>query len=182
MNGRRFLARVWRVVVGGALATALVGCAGPGSGSTLTPGATGGSPAGARIVAQVASYEIVARRPNRLLVALLADDNRWLSFGSVRMSFQSLGDRSGSAAPSVSVPDASAKFLPIPGSPSGAANAKPTLTFPADGHGVYSADPVSFPQPGFWQVIAHGNLADGTQFEADAAFEVVAKPVGRLGR
>ena len=55
-------------------------------------------PASAAIVAEVASYQLVANQPGRLLVALLTGDNRWLSFGSVRVRFSYLGDGQGSSA------------------------------------------------------------------------------------
>jgi hypothetical protein len=143
------------------------------------------SPSGQGIVAEVVSYQLVANQPGRLLVALLTADNRWLSFGSIGVSFTYLGDAvetpskpPPAAAPSSEVVagDATAQFLPIPGSPQGEGR-PPTLTFAADGRGVYAVEPIILPRAGYWQVAAQGTLADGSRFTADAAFVVLKKPL-----
>jgi hypothetical protein len=156
------------------LTVALAGCSGSATGTSSAASPTP-SEGAAGIVAQVASYELVAERPGRLLVALLAADNRWLSFGSVGMDFTYMGDRTHSAPPGVGVAAATAEFLAIPGTPEGEGD-PPTLTNPADGRGVYAVEPITFPAAGFWQVTAHGAIGDGTSFTADAAFEVLASP------
>jgi hypothetical protein len=155
----------------GLLTIALGACAGPGA-SGPPMGTASAAASGPGIVAEVASYELVARRPGRLLVALLAADNRWLSFGSVDMRFTFMGDRTHSAPPGVGLDPAAAPFLPIPGTPEGDGR-QPTLTNPADGRGVYAIEPITFPAAGFWQVTASGALEDGGTFSADAAFEVL---------
>ncbi len=153
-------------------------CAAPGQTPVTSPTA-----AGQAIVAEVASYQHVARQPGRLLVALLTADNRWLSFGAVGVRFSYLGDGSTSPtgdivtspSPDVVAGAATATFLPIPGSPDGAGR-PPTLTLPADGRGVYAVEPVTFPRAGFWQVVARGQLGDGSPFTAEAAFTVLDVP------
>ena len=147
--------------------------------SCATPAAQGpsASPAinGNAIVAQVASYQHVVNQPGRLLIALMAADNRWLSFGSVELSFTYLGTRAASPPPDVKMADTTATYLPIPGSPEANGRA-PTLTFPADGRGVYAVEPITFPRAGYWQLVAQGELGDGSQFTADAAFTVLDTP------
>jgi hypothetical protein len=169
------------VVVALVIAVVLAACTTP-SGSSSRPAtrSAGG------VVAQVATFQIVANKPQRLMVALISDDNRWLSFGSVGMSFAyigpaasggSMGGRataSGSVAPTVE--NATASFLPIPGSPADGGS-KPMLTAPADGHGLYAVEAIRFPAAGYWQLVASGTMADGTALKADAAFEVRAAPV-----
>lgn len=149
------------------VALALSSCSAPAS----TP-----QPTGPGIVAEVASYEMVVGQPGRLLVALLTADNRWLSFGTVPVRFEFLGDGSGSVSPTAVPPPATAAFLPIPGSPDGV-GASPELTLPADGRGVYAVEPVTFERAGYWRVIADGSLTDGRSFEADAAFSVLQRPL-----
>jgi hypothetical protein len=127
------------------------------------------------IVAEIASYQLVANQSGRLLVALLTADNQWLSFGSVGVSFSYLGGGAGTPSPDVVAADTIAQFLPIPGSPDGDGR-PPTLTFPADGRGVYAVEPITFPKAGYWQLVAHGELGDGPQFKAEAAFTVLAAP------
>jgi hypothetical protein len=159
-----------RTVCFALLVATLSGCAKPAQGPAATPAVSGQG-----IVAEVASYQQVANQPGRLLVALLSADNRWLSFGSVEVSFSYLGDKTGTPSPDVGAADTTAHFLPIPGSPQGDGRA-PSLTFPAEGRGVYAVEPITFPKAGFWQVVAHGKLGDGSQFNADAAFTVLDAP------
>ena len=148
----------------------LSSCAKPAQGPTASPAASG-----AGIVAEVASYQHVANQPGRLLVALISADNRWLSFGNIQLSFGYLGEGAETPSPDVEMKEMSAHFLPIPGTPEGDGQ-PPSLTFPADGRGVYAVEPITFPRAGFWQVVAHGELGDGSQFSAAAAFTVLDKP------
>jgi hypothetical protein len=159
-----------RIVLTALLVVAISSCAAPAQSPMTAPSANGQG-----IVAEVASYQLVAHQPGRLLVAILTADNLWLSFGSVGMSFSYLGDGAGTASPDAVVGDMTAPFLPIPGSPEGDGQ-PPTLTFPADGRGVYAVEPITFPTAGYWQVVARGELADGSQFSADAAFTVLDTP------
>ncbi len=127
------------------------------------------------IVAEVVTYQLVASQSGRLLVALLTADNRWLSFGSVGVSFSYLGDGAGSPSPAIVAADTTAHFLPIPGSPEGDGR-PPSLTFPADGRGVYAVESITFPRAGYWQVVARGELGNGSQLNAEAAFTVLGAP------
>ena len=165
MPARRWSGRIARVAL---LVATLASCAAPAQ--RPSPSADGSG-----IVAEVATYQLVAEQPGRLLVALLTGDDRWLSFGSVGMSFDYLGDASGSPAPDVHVADTTAGYLPIPGSPESDGR-PPTLTFAADGRGVYAVESITFPKAGFWQVVARGELADGSPFDAQAAFTVLDTP------
>src|SRR5258706_189445 len=137
---------------------------------------------GNSIVAEVASYQLVANQPGRLLVALLTADNRWVSFGSVGVSFAFLGDAvrspspgvvAGTTAPDAVMGDSTAQFLAIPGSPEGIGRG-PTLTLPADGRGVYAVEPITFPRAGYWRVGARGQLGDASPLSARPA--VTAPP------
>lgn len=148
----------------------LAGCAGIGQGSAPTASARGPG-----IVAEVASYRPVANQAGRLLVALFTGDNLWLSFGSVAEQFTYLGDDRATPPPGIRTDPATARFLAIPGSPEGGGS-EPTLTLPADGRGVYAVESATFPKAGYWQVSVSGQLADGTTFEATAAFTVYDEP------
>lgn len=133
------------------------------------------SASGQGIVAEVATYQLVANKSGRLLVALLTADNRWLSFGSIGLGFRYLGRAVGSPSPNVVAADATARFLPTPGSPEGDGR-PPTLTFAADGRGVYAVESITFPEAGYWQVIVRGDLQDGSTFGTEAAFSVLDGP------
>ena len=152
------------------LVLVLSSCAKPAQGPIATP-----APTGAGIVAEVASYQHVADQPGRLLVALISADNRWLSFGTVEVSFSYLSEESETPSPEVEMKDMTAQFLPIPGTPDGKGQ-PPSLTFPADGRGVYAVEPITFPRAGYWRLVARGELGDGSQFSAEAAFTVLDKP------
>jgi hypothetical protein len=151
------------------LAVTVSSCAAPAQSPTTTPSNDPG------VVAEVASFELVVNQPGRLLIALIAADNRWLSFGSVGVSLSYLGDGAATPSRNVEMGDTTAHFLPIPGTPEGVGQ-PPTLTFPADGRGVYAVEPITFPDAGYWQVVAHGELGDGSPFNAEAAFTVLEAP------
>lgn len=153
----------------------LVACGGPGGQSPSSAGATP-TAGGSGIAVQVASYQLVANHPGRLVVAIIAADNRWVSFGSTLMSFTYLGTQSNASPTDVHLPPAEATFLPIPGTPDGAGRAM-TLTAPADGRGLYGVESITFPTAGYWQLTASGELDDGTAFSGEAAFEVLAAAV-----
>jgi hypothetical protein len=149
------------------IAIALAACS-PGGGSEAPSSAL----AEPGIVAEVVSYQLVAHQPGRLIVALLTPDNSWLSFGQVGLRFSYLGDgASGPPAPAAHAP-VTATFLAIPGTPEGTGR-RPTLTLPADGRGVYAAEPITFDTAGYWTASASGTLGDGSSFTADAAFRVL---------
>lgn len=152
------------------LAASVSACAGLPHSPPSTPPIDGPG-----IVAEVASYQLVADRPGRLLLALIAADGRWLSYGSVDVRFSYLGRVDASPSPDVQMPDMKAAFLAIPGSPD-TDDGPPTLTFAADGRGVYAVEPITLPVSGYWQAGASGTLRDGTPFDAQAAFTVVDQP------
>jgi hypothetical protein len=106
----------------------------------------------------------------------MTGDDRWLSFGVVAVSFGYLSTQTQSPSPDDVLGDTTARFLAIPGTPTGE-GLPPTLTLPADGRGVYAVEPITFPRAGFWQVTAHGQLADGSTFDAVAAFTVLDEPL-----
>jgi len=135
-------------------------------------GAGSSAPADLGIVAEVVSYQLVAHQAGRLLVALLTPDNRWLSFGEVGLRFSYLGDGSSAPPAPATHPPATAAFLAIPGTPEGTGRT-PTLTLPADGRGVYGAEPITFDTAGYWMASASGTLGDGSLFTAEAAFNVL---------
>ncbi len=136
-----------------------------GAGSGPAPPSGSANP---EFVAQVASFQLLAGRPNRVLVGLLGSDERWVSFGSAELSFARVDD------PTVAMPPVQADFLPLPGTPDGAGQ-PPQLTLPTDGRGVYAASGVIFPSAGYWQVTASLTLGGRVEL-ADATFEVFADP------
>jgi hypothetical protein len=137
-------------------------------------GTAGTARSGGGLVAEVASYELVAGRDQRFLVGLFGDDRGTVSFGEVALSFSFLGAGSASGDPRPG-PAGTARFLPIPGHDlpaDGDAGADgPRYTSGAEARGVYEVEPVRFDEPGFWQVEVAAEL-DGRTRRATAAFEV----------
>jgi hypothetical protein len=167
--------RIGVIGAGRALAAALltmsIAACSVGAGS---PSATA-TPEGNSFVATLATFQVIANRPARLLIALQTADQRWVSFGSVQLQFSFAGDGTDATPkPGVTMPSTTAHFLPIPESPTGTGR-KTAVTYPSDGHGVYAAQDVSFPEVGFWQFLATGTLGDGTPVAATSYIQVLPK-------
>ncbi|HET6918370.1 MAG TPA: hypothetical protein VFI46_02775 [Jiangellaceae bacterium] len=151
----------------GGLAGLLLSACGDASDDSGDAGASGG---GKGLVAQVASYELVAGRDQRFIVGLFSNDRGMVSFGEVELSFSFLGTDGAEDDPRPG-PTATAEFLPIPGQDLATNGDGPRYTSGAEARGVYGVDPVRFDEPGFWQVEVTAELDERTQ-RATAAFQV----------
>jgi len=153
-------------------ATAILVLAGCSSGTRSAAPTT--TRASSQIVAMVASYEPLARTPQRFLVGVLrSDKNKLVSFGHAQLRFTYEGTKAkpiSSPRPAATV---TADWVPIPGQHLANIPDAPRFADGSDGTGVYRADPVTFDQPGFWRVDVAVTL-DGHAATADAAFEVFA--------
>jgi len=156
------------------LLLAIVLVAGSCSSSGEKPGT--GAPSGddnPELVAQVASYDVVAGRAGRFIVGLLAGDgSRLVAFGSVDLTFTYLGERGSSKPAGASTEPVAARFLPIPGQQIDPSSPGPRFVRGSEGIGVYGAPDVTFDRQGFWQVAATATI-DGKARRAEAAFEVL---------
>lgn len=153
--------RVARAFVAVLVAVSLVGCSG-GNGESDAQATTS-------LSALFASFDVAVGDNPRLLVGLVADDNRVVSFGSAEFSFSHVGDgksqRAGRDGPRVD-----AAWIPLPGQDI-AAGSSPTLVNPSEGTGVYAARDVRLDRPGFWEVEVRVDVG-GRAMTATAAFEV----------
>lgn len=134
------------------------------------------------IVAQVASYDLVAGRSGRFIVGVFAADRaRLVSFGSVDLRFSYLGTanrRLDRAEPGLT---ATASFLPIPGQRVDPGAPGPRFVEASEGIGVYGASDVNFDRAGFWEVAVAASIA-GKPVTATAAFEVLeSSPIPAVG-
>jgi hypothetical protein len=129
---------------------------------------------GSGLVAQVASYELVAGEENRLIVGLLTEENRLVAGGEVEFGFTFLGDEETSVPEPAG--DATAGFLPLPGQEGTTFPGRPTIVSPAEARGVYRAEAVTFDRPGFYEVEVRAAFGSGDVRTATAAFQVVAEP------
>ena len=133
----------------------------------------GGKGPASEMAAQVASYELVAGRPGRFIVGLLAgDQSRLVAFGTVQLRFAYLGERGAAKPAGPESPAVTARFLPIPGQQIDPSATGPRFVQGSEGIGVYGAPDVSFDRPGFWQVSASATIG-GKVTTATAAFEVL---------
>lgn len=169
--------RIGRAAAAAAVALALVlaACGGTGNGLQHDGASPPASASVPEFVAEAATYQIVVDRPGRLLLALLTMDRQWVSFGSAQVQFTFIDDGTGTPPPGVTMPAATAQFLPIPGSPPDTGQPM-AITFPSDGHGLYAADDVVFPEAGIWQLLATGELADGTAVAATTFVQALSEP------
>lgn len=124
------------------------------------------------VVAQVASYELVVDRDQRFLVGLFSDDEGMVSHGSADLVFSFLGEEGNMVDEPRPGPDATATFVPVPGSPESTNSESAAFTSPSEARGVYGAEAVRFDQAGFWEVAVDIEI-DGTQHSATAAFKVL---------
>ena len=117
--------------------------------------------------AQVASFDLAANRPQRVIVGLLTNDNGLIVGGSVTVAFRRIGL---GATPTASM---QAPFMPV-------ADAAPIADGPrlrgaTESVGVYEVSDVVFDKPGNWEIRVVGTLK-GKRFAAQSAFKVEAEP------
>lgn len=120
------------------------------------------------LIAQVASFDLAADRPQRVLVGLQTNDNRLVSFGTAAFAFTYQGTgEGGTPEPG---PTADATWIPVAGQKV-QMRSSPATVSPADGVGVYEATDVDLDKAGFWTVTVTIDL-DGATRTTEAAFEV----------
>lgn len=138
-GGRRALVRLWPLA---ALAALVASACSTGR---STPAA------GRKVEAQVASYDLAAGPPGRVIVGLLTSDQHLIGWGTVRMRFCFVGVSKADTPCRYGAP-ATGRFLPIPGTraPSPPPSS-PRFVGGAEGSGVYGAT-TAFDRAGFWRV------------------------------
>jgi hypothetical protein len=122
--------------------------------------------------AQVASYDVAIGDETRLMVGLFTGDERFVSYGTVDMSFAYLGDGEGAPPPEPG-PDATARFLLVPGTdPPQPPPRQPAAVPASKGRGVYAAD-LTFHRAGYWEVEVTADVKRRGRLTATAAFVVL---------
>jgi hypothetical protein len=125
----------------------------------------------------VASFDLAAGLPGRFLVGLglLGTEGQlFVSGGTVDLAFSFLGE--GQATGSEPYRDATATFLPIPGSTAPVED-QPVAAPGSEGRGVYSVEGFEFDRAGFWEVEVTAEVRDHGSLVATAAFEVLPEPL-----
>ncbi len=150
-----------------ALGLLAVACGSGAGGDSPTPGAaTSGLPGTASAAAGalqtiVASVDLYAGAPQRVVVGLVTNDNRVLSYGTIDLAFDFIGTASSPSAPQPG-PNATASFVPV--YQMEGTGPAPTITLPSQMRGVYEAEDVTFDRAGYWTVTVTADVdGRGTQ-------------------
>lgn len=132
-----------------------------------------GPQAGGQVSAQMASSDHYVGAPQRVAIGLVLPDRRFVSFGSVDVSFSYVGTAEEQVEPQPG-PGAVAVYLPTPGTADGAGG--PAVTLPSEARGVYQAEDVTFDRAGFWQVDVTGEVEGLGALRAATVFAVLEEP------
>jgi hypothetical protein len=133
---------------------------------------TTGAAATGKLEAQIASYDLVAAKPQRLMIGLVAGEGRLVTGGEIEVLFAHLGDGSGKSATGTVGEPYRGIFQPIAGTsarPDG-----PRLSRPSEGVGVYAVRDAVFDKPGRWGLIANVEIG-GAKTTVQATFDVADK-------
>lgn len=120
---------------------------------------------GDELVVQVANYDLAVGVPSRFIAGVLTQDQLFVSYGEVELSFFYLGTEED--AKEEQGPTATGEFLPIEGEPG---REGPVAAPASSGRGVYGAE-VTFDKAGYWAVELNAEL-EGEQRGGRAVFEV----------
>lgn len=148
--------------------TMFTACSSSNTGSQSTSTASGKDD----LIAQVASYDLAADRPQRFMIGLQTADNSLVDFGTARFVFTFNGTGGGGGTPEPG-PTAEGTWIPVAGQKV-QTRPSPAIVSSSDGIGVYEAKNVNFGKAGFWTVTTTVTV-DGKKRAADASFEVLAK-------
>ncbi len=161
-----------RLVICGSLlivAVLAAACGGDDTGDSASPDTT--STVVDNMAAQVASYELVADRDQRFIIGLFSNEDGMVSYGTVDLAFSFLGTADNQLDEPKPGPEATATFLPIPGSGTTDEEPRPRFTSTSEARGVYGVESIRFDEPGFWEVTVDIEI-EGTVEQLTAAFEV----------
>lgn len=152
-----------RAVLALPLALGLAACSGKKDGGDGVSVGDGGPD---ELFAETASFEVLAGTPQRVMVGLTTKDNRVLHGGSVSFTIRPV--EAGKQPVELT---STATFLAVPRTP--AAPSTAVIGYPSDGIGVYAANDITFPSPGFWTISIDVALPKPQRLET--AVEVLAK-------
>ncbi|HYU59077.1 MAG TPA: hypothetical protein VEO00_13660 [Actinomycetota bacterium] len=163
-----------RVALLVALALAAAACSSGGGSAETSPSVSG---PGGEFSAQVASFDLSADRPQRLMVGILTSENAFVAFGRVTFRFAYLGTRENPVDPPEAVgTPVEATFLPLVGTNPADVADGPRPIRSSEGPGVYEIRDHRFDRAGFWQVEVAADVRGLGPQRATAAFEVLEHP------
>jgi hypothetical protein len=131
----------------------------------------GPGPGGRKLDVSVASYDLAAGDPDRLLLGLGTGANLYVSGGTVEVELFYLGEEEASGEPEP-VGRLTASFLPLPGSPDPGTD-HPLAEPASDARGVYVAEDVTFDRAGFYGAGVTADLGGGDVRRGEGVFQVL---------
>jgi hypothetical protein len=134
------------------------------------PQPTGQSGNSSGMVAVAASVDLYTKDPQRVDLGLVMPDNSFVSFGTVDVSFELVGN----GAETTPGPTATATFVPTFGTPERSGG--PVVTQPNEGRGVYEATDVVFDTAGVWVAEVTADVEGLGSQTAQASFAVQEHP------
>lgn len=156
-----------------ALSVVLAACGG-GDGESAEPTSTttsAAAPSGAvRIDAQVASFDLVTGKPQRVLIGLGATGGRVVAGGEIEVFFAFIGQGDGKSATGTLGEPKQAIFQPIIGQPAPTTGGT-RVQRPSEGVGVYAVPAATFDQAGQWGLLANVPV-QGKTIQAKGTFTV----------
>jgi hypothetical protein len=134
------------------------------------PQPTGQSGNSSGMVAVAASVDLYTKDPQRVDLGLVMPDNSFVSFGTVDVAFELVGN----GVETTPGPTATATFVPTFGTPERSNG--PVVTQPNEGRGVYEATDVVFDTAGVWVAEVSADVKGLGPQTAQATFAVQEHP------
>ena len=139
-----------------------------------TTSTSAASPAGAvRIDPQVASFDLVTGKPQRVLIGLGATGGRVVAGGEIEVFFAFIGEGNGKSATGTLGEPTKATFQPIIGQPLPTTGGT-RVQRPSEGVGVYAVPAATFDKAGRWGLLANIRVG-GETVQAQGTFTVGAE-------
>lgn len=126
-----------------------------------------------RIDAQVASFDLVVGKPQRVLIGLGATGGRVVAGGELEVFFAFIGEGNGTSASGTLGEPVRAAFQPIIGQPAPSTGSA-RVQRPSEGVGVYAVPAATFDRPGRWGLLVNVPI-DGKTVQAQGTFPVGAE-------
>lgn len=141
--------------------------------ATTTTSSSAPTGAAVKIDAQVASFDLVTGKPQRVLIGLGATGGRVVAGGDIEVFFAFIGEGNGESATGTLGESTRATFQPIIGQPLPTTGGT-RVQRPSEGVGVYAVPATTFNKAGRWGLLANIPL-EGKTVQAQGTFSVGAE-------
>lgn len=166
---RNNMSRTRRALACGLAAVLVLAACGSNDDSGSTPATTVSQ---GRVAAMPANFDLAADSPQAFLLGLIGPEQESIAYGTIDLAFAYTGPADQPLPEPRPGPTATATFLAVSGDQLDPATPGPQAVTASQARGVYATAPLTFADPGFWEVTATMRL-DDVPVEATAAFEVL---------